>query len=55
MCHGYEWEIVKRAYEEQAARRNREKAAEQQKGGSVAPAKPAEQPSRVRDKEPVPA
>ena len=55
MCHGYEWDRLKRVYEEQVARHNREKAAEQQKGGTVAPAKPADQPSRVRDKEPVPA
>jgi hypothetical protein len=55
MCHGYEWEIVRRAYEEQV-RRTREKAAEERKQqGGVAPAQPAEPPPRVRDKEPVPA
>jgi hypothetical protein len=55
MCRGYEWEIVKRAYEEQVARRNRDQAAEEKKQGSVAPPQPAEQQPRVRDKEPVPA
>jgi hypothetical protein len=54
MCHGYEWEILKR-YEELAARRDREKAAEQKRQGSVAPPQPAEPQPGVRDKEPVPA
>ena len=54
MCHGYEWEIVRRAYEEQV-RRTRAKEAEQAKQGSAVPQPPAEPPPRVRDRETVPA
>jgi len=56
MCDDYEFEIVKRAFQEQMARRSREKA-ESDKGprSSDAPAKPTEPAPRVRDKEPTPA
>ena len=56
MCHGYEWEMMKQAYMDEVARRNRERTEAQKKqGGNVAPPKPAEPAPRVKDKEPVPA
>ncbi len=57
MCHDWEFEMVRKAYLEQMARRKREEEAAQKKPAPVvtpAPAKPAEAP-RVTDKEPVPA
>lgn len=57
MCHDFDYEMLKRAYLEQVARRNREKAESEKKPApSVTPAsKPAETAPGVRDKEPVPA
>lgn len=52
MCHGAEWEILKRQYAE-TARRNRQKAeAERAQSKPTAPPKPAEVPAR--NEEPVP-
>ena len=54
MCHGYEFEMLKRAYAEELARRNREKAEAQKKeSATTAPAKPSA--PAPRNKEPVPA
>ena len=56
MCHGYEFEMLKRAYAEELARRNREKAEAQKKeSATTAPPKPTAPAPRIRDKEPVPA
>jgi hypothetical protein len=53
MCHGEEWEMLKLAYAQEVARRNREKAeAESRKSATTAPPKPADAP--VKDEEPVP-
>jgi len=57
MCHGYEWEEVRKAYMEQLARRNREiSEAQKKESGKVTTPKPAAEPApRSKDKEPVPA
>lgn len=52
MCHGYEWEQLKRAYEREAARQEREKA--EQARGPAAPA-PEPAPAPGRNEQPVPA
>jgi len=57
MCHDWEFEMVRKAYLEQMARRKREEESAQKKpapAATPAPAKPAEAP-RVTDKDPVPA
>ena len=57
MCHDWEFEMVRKAYLEQMARRKREEESAQKKpapAAAPAPAKPAEAP-RVTDKDPVPA
>jgi hypothetical protein len=56
MCHDFEFEMVRRAYMEQMARRKRdEEAAAKQPEPTVTPAsQPAEAP-RATEKEPVPA
>jgi hypothetical protein len=56
MCHGYEYEMTRKAYLEQLEKRNREREeALKKQSGTVAPARPAETPPRVKDKQPVPA
>ena len=55
MCHGYEWELMQRAYREELARRNRAKEQAQTKPApTVAPATPATPAPRVKDDELVP-
>ena len=52
MCHGAEWEILRRSYEREIARRDREKAeAESREAPVLAPPKPAKAP---RNEEQVP-
>ena len=55
MCHGYEWELMQRAYREELARRNRAKEQAQTKP-AVAPATPATPAPapRVKDDELIP-
>ena len=53
MCHGHEWDLLKQAYAQEIARRNREKAAEEaRRSPATTPAQPA--PSPARNEEPVP-
>jgi hypothetical protein len=54
MCHGYEWEMLKKSYAEEMARRQRELDKGEAKGSTVTPPKAPEQAPRVRDKEPIP-
>src|SRR5205085_11626496 len=56
MCHDWEFEMVRKAYLEQTARRKRdEEAAAKKPAPTATPAStPAEAP-RAKDKEPVPA
>ena len=56
MCHDWEFEMVRKAYLEQTARRKRdEEAAAKKPAPAATPAsQPAEAP-RAKEKEPVPA
>ena len=55
MCHDFDFEMLRRAYAEEMARRQRQRAEAEKKPTTQPAGKPAEPVTKVERKEPIPA